>query len=511
MIWRQFLSAEKEINDVWKEVLGHQHDLSNLPHHEYNRTYYLHKPEQQIASKGYINILHLSDIHLANLHGDLTADQKKELKGFEVEKYSNLLQKYLKCLESVDFLIVSGDITFKGINNGFEKFDNLVLEMKRMGIISENKRIILVPGNHDVNDDERLKKFKECFYNKFVLPVLDEDFYWFNSKEIIKDTAMKILSEKIRRESKKVFGWPHNLKNSSVENVGTAFGLKILKLTDYDLHNFQHDISIIIMTLINRKSEKGWLSSKPQNIKEPFARPDVTAWILESLHMWNEKAIVTAGIQDLLSLINDNIGKTIFEKYTFPVSLVLRVLSGIAPTEEKIGELSDILFHRAKRNSGGNIIGWYRHKDIRNHAEPSLIHTAHAVITLSRVFFSTAGKYGINPRSLKEVKDWMLEQPEWNYSKEEIPFCIETANGSAEHILTVWHYTKPWVVMALLEMGINPSNNKITNAMIEIMEDQDPMDKGFWNLRDGERVIKELPIWATYDALLALIKYTEKL
>lgn len=82
----------------------------------------------------------------------------------------------------------------------------------------------------------------------------------------------------------------------------------------------------------------------------------------------------------------------------------------------------------------------------------------------------------------------MLQQPEWNYSKEEIPFCIETANGIAKHPLTVWHYTKPWVVMALLEMGINPSHNKITNAIIEIMEDQDPMDKGLWNLREGERV-----------------------
>lgn len=94
------------------------------------------------------------------------------------------------------------------------------------------------------------------------------------------------------------------------------------------------------------------------------------------------KILITSGIQELLTLINDNIGKTIFEKYTFPVSLVLRILSGITPTEEKIGELSDILLHRAEKDSRGNIIGWYRHKDIKKPADLSIIHTAHVVIAL---------------------------------------------------------------------------------------------------------------------------------
>ena len=44
--------------------------------------------------------------------------------------------------------------------------------------------------------------------------------------------------------------------------------------------------------------------------------------------------------------------------------------------------------------------------------------------------------------------------------------------------LTVNHWTAPWVVMALLECGVSPSEERITSAIEQIAQSS---ENGLWN------------------------------
>ena len=86
-----------------------------------------------------IHILHLSDIHLGTMDdakiylGQLEADLKNELH-----------------VPELDYLIISGDIANESIpddyNAAFHLIDGII---KGFGL--ENRKIIIVPGNHDLN------------------------------------------------------------------------------------------------------------------------------------------------------------------------------------------------------------------------------------------------------------------------------------------------------------------------------------------------------------------------
>jgi 3',5'-cyclic AMP phosphodiesterase CpdA len=85
-----------------------------------------------------ISILHLSDLHF---------DNKTSVRS-EVQTLSKDLQKNLQ-VKTLDYLVVSGDVTDRGNLDGFERARQFVAELIRNFSIDDG-RCILVPGNHDV-------------------------------------------------------------------------------------------------------------------------------------------------------------------------------------------------------------------------------------------------------------------------------------------------------------------------------------------------------------------------
>jgi hypothetical protein len=62
--------------------------------------------------------------------------------------------------------------------------------------------------------------------------------------------------------------------------------------------------------------------------------------------------------------------------------------------------------------------------------------------------------------------------------------------------LVVKHFTKPWVLLALLEAGVSPDSPRIKSAVRELVLLN---RNGLWDWGEVGR-----PIWATHDALCSL-------
>ena len=133
-------------------------------------------------------LLHLSDLHLANTPGeDAVGDYKVEAVP-EKDRVTRvgLLRNTLAALsgwlaennDSLDGIIVTGDVTTRGRPEGFGELPGLLSELGEA--LPEPGRIVVVPGNHDVawgtqaGTAERYRAFIEGVRRSgYVTPLLD--------------------------------------------------------------------------------------------------------------------------------------------------------------------------------------------------------------------------------------------------------------------------------------------------------------------------------------------------
>ncbi len=133
---------------------------------------------------GPIRILHLSDLHF-------TRDTQPEVKLQWLLQDLRRKDGAFAAIDEVEYLVISGDATDKGKDEGFEKARQFVEELvDKLGL--SYQRCILVPGNHDVQDrsdayedqvtadgkkvtvrsienfPKRFEQFSKLFYHKIV-------------------------------------------------------------------------------------------------------------------------------------------------------------------------------------------------------------------------------------------------------------------------------------------------------------------------------------------------------
>jgi hypothetical protein len=96
---------------------------------------------------------------------------------------------------------------------------------------------------------------------------------------------------------------------------------------------------------------------------------------------------------------------------------------------------------------------------------------------------------------------WLLGQPRWENLYEEIRRPI---GADRSEVLTVRHFTRAWVVRALLEFGVDPGYKRIRATVGELYTSH---EKGLWDWNlPGQAKIRR-PGWATFDALRGLESY----
>lgn len=109
-------------------------------------------------------ILHLSDIHAGP--GELI-DEDSKLKLPDAERQMSLsrLTDYLSAMmEKPDYVVVSGDITIQGNEEGHSKFADWLNASIQSNILPGAENIIVVPGNHDVR---RMRRAEQDERNRF--------------------------------------------------------------------------------------------------------------------------------------------------------------------------------------------------------------------------------------------------------------------------------------------------------------------------------------------------------
>jgi len=106
-------------------------------------------------------ILHLSDAHLGDVSpGQTWTDEKVVFAGQrDLETSQSVFSRTLDRLDDYvsehgrpDAVVVSGDLTYKSRDSGFDAFVELLTASRK--ILPAHKRIVVVPGNHDVVWDE---------------------------------------------------------------------------------------------------------------------------------------------------------------------------------------------------------------------------------------------------------------------------------------------------------------------------------------------------------------------
>jgi endonuclease/exonuclease/phosphatase family metal-dependent hydrolase len=317
--------------------------------------------------------------------------------------------------------------------------------------------------------------------------------------ELIRSTERSLMSC-LRHEAVKQgagwMGWSHALDENRVSVIATAYGLRILAMTRVS-SRFHPRISRSLKSLLDLKCTDGGWSASSQSRTQ--SHPEPTAFALLALHSWNYWKELQEGKLVLEKLVADD---SIFWQHVYSVATVGRILAEIDTRSELVSKLSNTLHKGAYRNSKGQIRYWSRQMLDNTDAnfgwtdtQGSVIHTAHAVLALSRMYKATGGRTGGSPLDLQEACEWLISQ-EWTNTSEDINRQVELGKYDK---LAVRHFVSPWVVIALLEADYNPNHIKIRSAVKELVLSH---KDGLWNWGPLER-----PIWATHDALYALISF----
>jgi 3',5'-cyclic AMP phosphodiesterase CpdA len=103
-------------------------------------------------------LLHLSDLHLATADdGDVVADRKEDVialgkqqtrLGILKNSMRALGESLLQTDSELDSILISGDITVRGDQEGFDLLDSVLDCLGAARPAAE--RILIIPGNHDV-------------------------------------------------------------------------------------------------------------------------------------------------------------------------------------------------------------------------------------------------------------------------------------------------------------------------------------------------------------------------
>ena len=154
------------ISRDWKYEL-HRVDLNRYDHA-------LCVSEIELDYQSSINIMHISDIHFLNK--DPKIDVKTVVAKLDTSdiRPRQFREKIKNIKEHLDYVVVSGDVTTGGQEEGFNLFTQLVEEMQNIGVFPPPDHIIMSPGNHDGGKDDKWRAFSQQLGGNFVRPWLED-------------------------------------------------------------------------------------------------------------------------------------------------------------------------------------------------------------------------------------------------------------------------------------------------------------------------------------------------
>lgn len=299
-------------------------------------------------------------------------------------------------------------------------------------------------------------------------------------------------------------GWTRSLFGEDVTAIGTAFGLRLLKLVGGIGDRFDPTIvDQAFDTLVAMRVGKGWATQDHPDREIPEA----TAWVVLAFDDWGR----LDQVPDAVALLEQEArwGCKAHWCYTATIATVTRALTCAKPVSPWLRELGEVLVRSAQPEDGlllwGPRTSWCGEHHKMGESHPpyvTVVHTAHAIEALAGMWKATGGACGLSPAQLRRSADWLAERRgEWKDDSDRIQCEIPHAAGKREDVnLVVGHLTRAWALMAMLAAGYDRTEEYVAEAAHDL--------RGGFQARGGHWVWKErAPIWATFDALNALKRY----
>ncbi len=289
-------------------------------------------------------------------------------------------------------------------------------------------------------------------------------------------------------EGKEYVGWSKNIEERKVGVISTVYGLLILEKLRSNAKYYVQKKEELINSLWQFRHERGGWGAVSQITNT--GAPEATAWVVFALFMVKSPLYKNAlvDLYEILERMKDKINSN------FTLGLIIIILCKVDPNSKFIPDYCERLLDSAIKKDG-KIKFWCSKckEDLIRKIEPSIVHTACAIIALYN-----SQESGIISKDLQnelsDTREILLNRNFWGNTQEAISIQI----GSKEDSLIVHYYTIAWILKALLQMNNFIDASSIQEVVNLLLKDY---KNGYWDYEGN------FYIWTMYDALTALEAY----
>ncbi len=298
--------------------------------------------------------------------------------------------------------------------------------------------------------------------------------------QVLHTVGNRLAELLIRDEGGKPLGWRHNLqKTSGPTALSTAYGINTMLVVGepyIDLHTLASD-------LYGMRSNYGWQG------RAGGKRPETTAAIVDALFRVGTTMSADEGL-DLLERSLDPFSRT----RPYLLSAVLHTAGRLRPEAPLTDRLIDDLL-AARLDFDGTRLWPEKNEAGLVAPEPSVVHTARAVVALRDVLRGRDDRDDLR-EAADEATQWLIDRthPDDGVAED---LARPRPDGDGTTRIIIRHFTSAWVVQALAGAPSLPLPR--LNLALGSLWDRYDVDQGLWAWGSGD-----LPIWQTLDAVSAL-------
>ena len=300
--------------------------------------------------------------------------------------------------------------------------------------------------------------------------------------QVFHDIARALRSRLIRGASGDPEGWPHDLRRGSPPATPQATAYGLLAMVGLSGH-LPADLVPVVTHLRGMALPSGGYATRDQ----VAARPEVTAKVLQALHIVDGTADLSAELSALEQTIGD------FEKHRpYILATVLECMAELAPESAFTQQVANDLL--AARAEYGQYQLWPEKMIDQDPlaAAASVIHTARATRALARLQL-VRPSVGVQA-AISEASDWLIGQT----SLENVSEILDRRLPDGAERTYIRHFTAAWIVKALVSAGLPASHPAVSAAVAQLWR-RYSYRISLWTYRNGD-----VPIWMSADAIDAL-------
>ncbi|MFD0967055.1 hypothetical protein [Plantactinospora endophytica] len=318
-----------------------------------------------------------------------------------------------------------------------------------------------------------------------------------SAKQILDGTRSRILAD-LRTASGvngELYGWSQFIADKVPPSaIGTSYGLRIALALD--IRHPRLDRRRLVENVVAlQKPSKGWVARSQRDV----ARPEVTAWVLAALvRAGLDPDVREKNVEQLERMMSPGVDPIGYASVSVLTS-VIAALAEVAPTSEKLEELTALLVAGAIRQDAGpgpRQLSWGR--TLGDGERSSVPHTARAVVALHQA--AAVIKQG-RRQQLNEAVDlgieWLTHNPDLAMKDEH----LRRLAGDARDIIYIGHFTPAWVARALMIGEVGDRLPSLRRAVRAVLKHQ---ENGVWKWKEQQVD----PTWMTYQGVLVVRDYS---